>query len=89
MSKVRFELGRCMATVRSLQTLQPDRAASLFLRHQHGDWGNVSAEDAKANDDALVHGDRIVSAYVVGDLKYYVITEWDRSLTTLMCAEEY
>lgn len=59
-------------------------------RHVAGDWGDVSAEDWKANDEALVTGERLLSAYVVrpGE-RLWIITEADRSLTTALLPDEY
>ena len=59
-------------------------------RHVAGDWGGVSVEDWKANDDALAAGERLFSAYVVGrDERIWIITEADRSSTTVLLPEEY
>ena len=60
-------------------------------RHHCGDWGEVlGAEDQKANETALREGERILSCYLVlGDVRLYIITEWNRSLTTVTLAEEY
>ena len=61
----------------------------LIRRHLAGDWGDLGASDRKANDKAVTAHDRIVSAYLVAGLKVYVITEWDRSYTTVLLASEY
>ena len=60
-------------------------------RHKKGDWGDLSDNDKQANQDALVHGDQILSAYNTreGSDKVYVITEYDRSVTTVLFASEY
>ena len=66
-------------------------AAELVRRHGAGDWGDLDDEDRAANDEALAHGDRILSAYnnVAGHRTVWVITEWDRSATTVLLPEEY
>lgn len=61
----------------------------MLRRHSFGDWGEMCPEDRAANDDAVKHGMRIMSAYTYRDVKYWVITEWDRSVTTILLPEEY
>jgi hypothetical protein len=66
--------------------------AELLARHSNGDWGQLSAADNKANVDAIAYDDRILSVYVYGNespTKLYIITEWDRSITTLLLSSEY
>ena len=59
-------------------------------RHFSGDWGEVCEEDAAANDLAAKTGDRLLlSAYTVEGRKIWIITEWDRSVTTVLFPEEY
>ena len=62
-----------------------------LLRHLAADWGDLSDNDRHQNDDALKSGeDRLFSAYEVGpNLKVWVITEWDRSVTTVLLPSEY
>ncbi len=64
-------------------------AIELLLRHGNGDYGDVCADDAEANRLAIEGGSRILSRYQVLGAKVYVITEWDRSLTTVLLADEY
>ncbi len=63
---------------------------ALLDRHISGDWGDLDAEDKQANESAIEHGDRILSRY---DLEcgesVYVVTEYDRSVTTLLLVQEY
>lgn len=62
----------------------------FLLRHKHGDWGELDEEDKRANEAALVHGSRLLSAYRTRRYeKLWVITEWDRSVTTLLLPSEY
>jgi len=73
---------------------QSEEPMSLVLpyvqRHSEGDWGDVSADDWKANDDALTSGERLFSAYEIGAGKrLWVITEADRSSTTVLLPDEY
>jgi hypothetical protein len=63
---------------------------ACLLRHVFGDWGEVPPEDRATHDHALVTGDRLLSAYTLrGGTKVWVITEADRSATTLLLPEEY
>jgi len=95
--KILFKLGQVAATPGALAVLDkfPGGASygtlSLITRHQSGDWGEMDAEDKKANDDALKPGDeqRLLSAYMVDGKKVWIITEWDRSVTTLLLPDEY
>lgn len=86
--KPRFPLGRTVATSGAV-ALKIDLGRYLF-RHHCGDWGDLCDEDRKSNEDALIHGDRILSSYKLPDgHKIFIITEWDRSSTCIMLAEEY
>jgi hypothetical protein len=58
-------------------------------RHFSGDWGDVDEADAEANDHALTEGERILSAYMLNDIKIWVITEGDRSSCTVLFPNEY
>jgi hypothetical protein len=59
------------------------------MRHRSGDWGDVCDEDKKLNDEAVDGEGRILSAYTVDGEKVWVITEWDRSVTTVLFPSEY
>lgn len=61
----------------------------IMSRHINKDWGDVDAEDWLANDRDLVNGERLLSVYRVFGERVYVITEWDRSYTTIMLPEDY
>ena len=60
-----------------------------FYRHYMGDWGDLCEEDKASNDYALDHGERLFSAYEKDDKKIWIITECDRSATTILFPEEY
>ena len=88
----RFPLGRLVATPGVLAALERagQSAAEFIERHLRGDWGEVDGDDWASNDQALEDGTRLVSAYLTKDnVKIRIITEWDRSYTTVMLAEEY
>ena len=99
-----FSLGSLVATPGALELLAQHgvEPAALLTRHLSGDWGQLSRDDAQANDDAVKHGDRVFSAYVLpvratgepeGDAasgdRVWVITEADRSSTCVLLPSEY
>jgi hypothetical protein len=86
-----FSLGRVVATPGALDHLHANAVCfqSLLTRHANGDWGSLSRGDKGMNDIAVTEGARILSAYSVADVRVYVITEADRSYTTLLLASEY
>ena len=84
----RFPLGKTCATPGAL-ALGIDLAAYL-RRHHCGDWGDLCEEDKQANETALRDDMRILSHYQLPDgERLYIITEWDRSITTVLLPEEY
>lgn len=86
-----FGLGLVVATHGALDLL--DRTginATIYLtRHQTGDFGNLSPPDQHENHVAITYGSRILSAYDVGRERLWIITEADRSSTTLLLPSEY
>lgn len=84
----RFPLGQTVATPGAL-ALGVD-LASYMRRHHCGDWGDLCDEDKQANEDALIHGDRILSHYKLSDgRRIYIITEAGRQSTCILLPEEY
>lgn len=89
-----FALGRVVATpgAFALATSSDANLAALHVllsRHHAGDWGTVDASDWRANDAAVRDGDRLLSAYVLDGERVWIITEADRSATTVLLPEEY
>ena len=87
-----FLLGEVVATPGALDLL--DRTATnaheFLRRHQHGDWGSVPPEDAEENKISVETGYRILSSYFLNDTeRLWIITEADRSVTTLLLPDEY
>lgn len=63
---------------------------SAIARYRNNDWGDLCDEDKQLNDDAVMRNDdRILAAYKTDKGKVYIITEWDRSATTILFANEY
>ena len=92
MTRGKFPLGQTVATPGALAALEEaGQSPGFFLsRHASGDWGEVDAEDWKLNDEAVREGTRILSAYrTLKGQKLYVITEADRSVTTVLLPDEY
>ena len=87
-----FSLGQLVATPGALAALEKAGQGPLdFLsRHVHGDWGDLCEEDRRENQFSLERGFRLLSSYrTLADAKLYVITEADRSATTILLPEEY
>lgn len=90
--KLLFSLGEVYATQGAMAALEERRLAPdhFLARHVTGDWGELCAEDQAANQDALTHGLRLLSSYKLDAAqKLWIITEADRSSTTLLLPEEY
>ena len=87
-----FHLGQTVATPAALDALIAScESPALFLdRHVRGDWGELCEEDREANNQAVIHGERILSAYQTKQgVKLWVITEANRSVTTFLLPDEY
>ena len=86
----KFELGRLVATPAALAVVPNEEILRALRRHQVGDWGDVCPEDHAANERALVDGSRLFSVYhALSGPKFWIITEWDRSVTTILLPEDY
>lgn len=102
----RFALGRTVATPAALALMEKHDVspAVLLARHQSGDWGDVCADDARSNDEALKFGNRLMSVYRLLDVavlekmtsderrrtpSVWCITERDFSVTTLLLPSDY
>ncbi len=90
--KAKFPLGQLVATPGALRALEEAGQSPAFFLEKHlaGDWGEVDASDWRANDEALVTGERLLSAYrTLRGTKIWVITEADRSSTCTLLPSEY
>lgn len=86
----KFSLGRIFATPAALAVLTPQDILLALNRHAVGDWGDVSNDDKEANERALKDGSRLFSVYISANgVRFWVITEADRSATTAMLPEDY
>ena len=85
-----FDMGIILGTPGFKSKVASDEAVVALTRHAIGDWGDLCIEDRKANDEAVKEGLRILSAYKSTDgVKFWIITEADRSVTTALLPEEY
>lgn len=85
-----LRLGRVVATRGILDVVPRGELLAALRRHQNCDWGDVPASDWATNDRALTRRERILSAYHADNqTKFWIITEADRSATTLLLPEEY
>ncbi|MEI2827649.1 MAG: hypothetical protein V9F04_15580 [Dermatophilaceae bacterium] len=97
-ARSKFEFGEIVTTPGALEACSPEYRHECLLRHGRGDWGLVCPEDKALNDQALIDGDRLLSAYPIdpakpckgyGDNCLWIITESDRSVTTFLLPDEY
>jgi hypothetical protein len=92
MPNIRFPLWQIVATPGALEALREagDEPIAYLMRHQSGDWGEVPEEDAKENEFSVENDLRILSAYRLKDgTRIWVLTETDRSATTILLSAEY
>lgn len=88
--KVVLALGRCVMTAGVAEVLSRAEVAGLLAAQATGDWGVTCAADAALNDAAVITGeDRVVSVHETRAGRVFVITEWDRSVTTVLLPSEY
>jgi len=89
MGNAQFSLGRLVVTANASVRLSTEELLTALRRHASGDWGDVCPEDALANDAALYNGGRLFSAYGEGRCRFWVITEDDQQVTTVLLPEDY
>lgn len=89
--KPRFPMGRPTITTAAEAALNAAciHPVRLLARHINGDWGDLSAEDQTENEFALLSGGRLLSSYAMPGGKVWIITEADRSVTTILLPEDY
>lgn len=86
-----FALGQVVSTPNALAFAQKNQIdlGQLLTRHQTGDWGDLDDEDNESNEEALINATRIFSSYSIAEDKIWIITEADRSFTTLLMPNDY
>lgn len=85
----RFPLGQLAITANASLRLSTEEVVTALKRHASGDWGDLCPEDTLANDTSLDQGGRLFSAYGWGENRMWIITEADRSVTTVLLPEDY
>lgn len=88
----RLTLGRLFATPAALDALRAANLSvgDLLTRHLRGDWGELTKDDREQNELALEAGLRVLSCYSLNEnVRVWVITEWDRSVTTVLLPDKY
>ncbi|WP_051980601.1 hypothetical protein [Burkholderia sp. 9120] len=90
--RARLILGRLLASPAALEALRDANVSvsDLLTRHLNGDWGDLTEDDRRQNDLALETGLRVLSSYALpGNVTVWIITEWDRSVTTVLLPDDY
>lgn len=85
----KFPLGRMVITANAASQLDTVAVHEGLRRHASGDWGEICPEDASLNEGALKDGGRLMSVYGTGERRFWIITEWDRSVTTVLMPQDY
>jgi hypothetical protein len=88
-SPPKFPLGRVVITAAAAQCLGTVAVHDALRRHAAGDWGDICPEDADENEHSLKEGFRLHSVYGTGERRLWIITEDDRSVTTILMPEDY
>ncbi len=87
---MKFSLGQIVITRGAQAAIPNDEVLAALKRHAAGDWGKLDSEDWAANEQALRTGGRLLSVYFsAANVKFYLITEHDRSVTTILLPSEY
>ena len=85
----KFPLGKIVMTANASGRLDAVAVNEALRRHASGDWGDLCPDDAEQNEFGLKHGERLFSVYGVGENRFWIITERDRSVTTVLMPEDY
>ena len=88
--QAKFPVGQIVSTANALSKLTHADIMTALSRHVKGDWGEVDEEDRQENELSLQKGFRLLSVYRSSDgTKFWIITESDRSVTTVLLPEDY
>jgi hypothetical protein len=86
---LKFPLGQIAITANANGQLDSQAVNEALIRHAAGDWGEVCEADRRENELSLKEGFRLLSVYRSGETKFWIITEADRSVTTVLLPEDY
>lgn len=84
LSRRKFPLGQVVITTNAQETFAPEDVQQGLARHAQGDWGEIDPDDRRENEFSLKHGNRLMSVYRSGETVFWMITEADRSATTVL-----
>jgi len=88
--QTKFPFGQLVATPNALTQIPNDEILNALSRHLRGDWGTLDSHDWNTNERALKNGGRLFSAYQsIQNVKFWIITEANRSVTTVLLPEDY
>ena len=87
--KIHFTLGKVLITPGAAVQCSASDVFTILNRHLQNDWGEISDPDWKSNDSAIRNGGRVLSGYSCNGERVWIITEADRSYTTILLPEEY
>lgn len=85
----KFPPGQLVSTRGALDGFTTEEIEAALTRHCAGDWGDLCEEDKAENERALQEGSRLLSSYKLGARELWIITEADRSATTVLLPSEY
>ena len=86
----KFSLGQVVITQNALEAIPPGEVRGALARHAGGDWGDLCEEDRRENARSLTEGGRLMSVYRAAEgTKFWIITEADRSVTTVLLPQDY
>jgi hypothetical protein len=85
----KFPLGDVVITSNASDQLDFLDVVQGISRHASGDWGEICPEDRQENEGSLQHEGRLMSVYRSGGKRFWIITEWDRSVTTVLMPQDY
>ncbi|MGE3779533.1 MAG: hypothetical protein AB7F89_20255, partial [Pirellulaceae bacterium] len=87
---VSFDLGQVLITPAAMTAIPAEKVQAALARHAAGDWGVIDEHDRRENELALASGFRLFSVYELKDgIRFWIITEADRSATTVLLPEDY
>jgi hypothetical protein len=86
---LKFPLGRIVITANAAGQIDAAAVLEGLRRHAAGDWGDIPPEDIKENELSLAEGFRLLSVYGAGEHRFWIITEADRSVTTVLLPQDY
>ena len=89
LSAAKFPLGQIVITANANAQLDSQAVSEALSRHASGDWGEVGEADRQENELSLREGFRLLSVYGTGKGRFWIITEADRSVTTVLMPEDY